>query len=305
MHTNTIRCWIIVNGYLQQKKFSDLALFIKHSAERYSIDAEIVRNTELISMIEDGKPILAGFKGDLPDFVLFMDKDIHLARHLETMGLHVYNSSEAIDICDSKAKTHQALINSGIPMPKTIFPPFTFEGILRNDYEAFAKMGEVLGYPLVIKESYGSFGQQVYLIHNEAELLEKIAVLKHKPFILQEFISHSKGRDIRLNVVGDAVAASMYRESETDFRANVTAGGKTYPYTPTKEECELAIKCAKILKTDFAGVDLLFGENGPLLCEVNSNAHLLNIYDCTGVNVADSMISYILKKQFGIGADND
>ena len=75
----------------------------------------------------------------------------------------------------------------------------------------------------------------------------------------------------------------------------MTAGGQAAPYTPTRDEAQLAIRCAEILGADFAGVDLLFGEDGPLLCEVNSNSHLLNIYECTGINIADSMFDYMLK----------
>jgi RimK family alpha-L-glutamate ligase len=155
-----------------------------------------------------------------------------------------------------------------------------------------------------VKEAYGSFGEQVYLISSEDEFLAAVKKLGHKPFIIQEFIEHSKGRDIRVNVVGDQVIAAMLRKSEHDFRANMTAGGQASPYTPTKEESELAIRCAALLGADFAGVDLLFGEDGPLLCEVNSNSHLLNIYDCTGINIADCMFDYVLA-QFEKGRTSD
>ena len=294
MKSSSLHCWIVVNGYLQHDKFSSLALFIQESAERKGISAALIRNSDLIPVIENGTPLLKGTIEKLPNFVLFMDKDIHLARHLELLGLPVYNSSSAIDICDSKAKTHQALAGHGIPMPKTLFPPFTYEGIERKNLDAFKKIGNELGYPLIVKEAYGSFGEQVYLIPSESEFLETVDKLGHRPFIMQEFIEHSKGRDIRVNVVGKQVIASMHRESEHDFRANMTAGGKATPYTPTKAESDLAIRCATILGVDFAGVDLLFGEEGPLLCEVNSNSHLLNIFECTGINIADSMFDYVL-----------
>ena len=124
--------------------------------------------------------------------------------------------------------------------------------------------------------------------------METVKKLGHRPFIMQEFIEHSKGRDIRVNVVGNQVIASMQRKSEHDFRANMTAGGTAFPYTPTKAESDLAIRCSTLLGADFAGVDLLFGEDGPLLCEVNSNSHLLNIYECTGINIADSMFDYVM-----------
>ncbi|MGE7766731.1 ATP-grasp domain-containing protein [Peribacillus sp. NPDC096540] len=296
MKPSALHCWIVVNGYLQHDKFSSLALFIKEAAERKEISATLVRNSELIPVIEKGVPLLKGNFDKLPDFVLFMDKDIHLARHLELLDIPVYNSSTAIDICDSKAKTHQALAGHGIPMPKTIFPPFTYEGIERINVDAFKDIGLELRYPLIVKEAYGSFGEQVHLIQSEVEFLKTVHRVGHKPFIIQEFIEHSKGRDIRVNVVGNQVIAAMHRKSDHDFRANMTVGGHASPYSPTKKEADLAIRCASILGADFAGVDLLFGEDGPLLCEVNSNSHLLNIYDCTGINIADSMFDYVLDK---------
>src|SRR4051812_23349781 len=105
MNSSAPSCWIVVNGYLQQEKFSDLALFVKESAERKGITASIVRNYDLISVIDAGVVKLAT-DWQLPDFVLFLDKDIQLAHQLELLGLPVYNRSEAIDVCDSKAKTH-------------------------------------------------------------------------------------------------------------------------------------------------------------------------------------------------------
>ncbi|MFB5282225.1 RimK family alpha-L-glutamate ligase [Peribacillus sp. Hz7] len=296
MNSSTLSCWIVVNGYLQHEKFSDLALFVKEAAERKGIAASIVRNSELIVSLENSSAALIHNRNSLPDFVLFLDKDIHLARQLELLGLPVYNRSEAIDICDSKAKTHQALANHAIPMPKTFFPPFTYEGIERQHFDAFINIGQALGYPLVVKEAYGSFGQQVYLIETESELIELVKELKHKPFILQEFIENSRGRDIRINVVGNQVVAAMKRTSKHDFRANMTNGGQSAPYTPTEAEAELAITAARILDVDFAGVDLLYGEDGPLLCEVNSNSHLLNIYECTGINIADAMFDYMIQR---------
>src|SRR5699024_8168413 len=111
----------------------------------------------------------------------------------------------------------------------------------------------------------------------------------------QEFIHSSYGKDLRLHVVGDEVAAAMMRSSKNDFRANVTAGGTMTPYEPSKIEMELAIAATAAIHADFAGVDLLFGPNGqPIVCEVNSNAHIRNLYDCTNINVADHMMQHII-----------
>ena len=68
-------------------------------------------------------------------------------------------------------------------------------------------------------------------------------------------------------------------------------------YEPTDQEKEIALKACKKLGLDFAGVDIIWKENGePLLCEINSNAHFKNIFDCTGVDASDAIIDYILEK---------
>ena len=88
----------------------------------------------------------------------------------------------------------------------------------------------------------------------------------------------------------------MERYSDTDFRANVTIGGKMRNYTPTSEEKKMAVKAVKKLGLSFGGVDIIYGEDGPVICEVNSNAHFKNILDCTGVNAADEILKYIATK---------
>lgn len=232
------------------------------------------------------------------DFVLFWDKDIRLALHLEQLGYPVFNSSKAIGICDDKSLTHLALMKAGIKMPRTIVAPMTYPNVGFTNLTFLEEVAERIGFPMVIKECFGSFGQQVYLAKDLEELKVKVIQLGAKPILFQEYIASSFGKDLRLQVVGKEVIASMYRYSENgDFRANLTIGGKMKAYTPTKEQCELALRSCEIIGLDFAGVDLLFGENEePIVCEVNSNAHFKNIYDCTGVNVADAIISYIKQK---------
>ena len=71
-----------------------------------------------------------------------------------------------------------------------------------------------------------------------------------------------------------------------------------YPYTPTSEEIALAIKACKAVQCDFAGVDILHSSKGPVVCEVNSNAHLKNVYLATNIDVTKEIASYIKKKVY-------
>lgn len=269
------------------------------AAKKLGITLQLIANNEIYCLIEDGKNIIkvptATFE---PNFILFLDKDIRLAKQLEKLGYRLFNSREVIENCDDKILTFEVLANSGIKMPKTLFSAMLFNGTGNGEADlGFTNIiEETFSYPLVIKEAFGSFGAQVYLIHNREELIAKQKELLYVPHLYQEFIASSKGRDVRIYVVGNQVVASMYRHSDTDFRANISSGASMSPYEPSEAFCELAIKATEELGADFTGVDLLFGENDePILCEVNSNAHIKNIYDCTGIDVAEAIFKHILE----------
>ena len=221
------------------------------------------------------------------DFVLFWDKDSLTARLLERQGVPVFNSAESIELCDNKAKTYLALLGS-VPQPKTLIAPLSF---FKADYSAFVdKSIEILGLPLVFKECFGSFGEQVFLCRSRQEILEHIT---EKPFILQEFMSSCEGRDIRIEVVGGKAVAAMRRVNQNDFRANVTNGACAQAYSPSTSEKKLAEKACRVLGLTFGGVDIF--ENG-VVCEVNSNAHIINLMNCTGTDTAPMIFEEIKKR---------
>lgn len=289
--------WLIVNEFLQSNKFNEIHSWLLKAAKEQGINLILKTNGDIlidINTIKDENSCISSLV-DKVDFVLFWDKDVRLARYLEQIGLPVFNSSEAIAICDDKSHTHIRLMKSGIPMPRTIIAPMTFENIGYTNLDFLQNVSKRLGFPIVIKECFGSFGQQVYLVNDYHELEKKVLELGAKPILFQKFINSSFGKDIRLQVVGSEVIASMLRYSESgDFRANLSIGGRMEVYNPSKEQIELALRCCREIGLDFAGVDILFGGNDqPIVCEVNSNAHFKNIFECTGVNAADKIIQYI------------
>jgi len=285
---------LVVNEFLHSMKFNEIHTWLLEAAEVQDIKMQLKTNAELLIDIN------CESKERIADFILFWDKDVRLAYYLELLGYPVFNSSRAIGICDDKALTHLTLMNAGIPMPRTIIAPMTFDNIGYTNIIFLEEVANRIGFPMVVKESFGSFGQQVYLVQNAEELANQVRQIGTKPVLFQEFIKSSFGKDIRLQVVGNQVIASMYRYSENgDFRANLTIGGKMIPFQPTKEQSELALRCCELIGLDFAGVDMLFGkEDEPIVCEVNSNAHFKNIYDCTGINAAEAIIAYIKTKLY-------
>ncbi|CEG23094.1 Alpha-aminoadipate--LysW ligase LysX [Planococcus massiliensis] len=281
-------CWVIYNGSLVSDKFADQARLTADAAERAGVSATIMKNYE--AMMDLSLP------SDLPDFAVLLDKDILLGYFLKSRGVPVYNDPAIIDLCDNKAKQYIQLAANGLPMPRTIVAPKVYPNfsILESGY--FERVIDALKLPMIIKEGHGSFGMKVYLIETEAEFYEKVESLRGIDFVFQEFIASSRGRDIRVNVVGGEIVAAMYRHSVTDFRANITNGGTASPVDLTEAQRKVALEAANAVGAVFAGVDLLFDEQEqPLVCEVNAAAHIRNILNVTGINVADAMITFILE----------
>lgn len=284
-----MKAWLIVNGFISSAKFHDLYGYLDRAAKKHGITLDI-KTTDSLVCKSNGEIL-----GEGVDFVLFWDKDVHLARRLEKIGLKLFNSAESIGICDSKALTAEAL-EGKVATPRTIIAPKTFEGVGYNNLDFLENATRVLGLPIIIKEAYGSFGAQVYLAKTLDEAKKIVDAIGHKEFIMQEFIEESVGRDVRVNVVGGRVVSAMERYNENDFRSNITNGGSMRKIEITKEIENAALIACEVICLDFAGVDVLFGKDGPIVCEVNSNPHFKSSLECTGVDMSELIISYIAEK---------
>ncbi|HHT66749.1 MAG TPA: RimK family alpha-L-glutamate ligase [Erysipelotrichaceae bacterium] len=284
-----IKGWLVVNTFLNLEKFQRVYQMLEISFRKWGIVLS-TKKAEDISL-------KVGFKlMDKPDFIIFWDKDFYLASSLKKQDIRLFNSPNAILYSDNKILMYQKLKEKNIRIPRTFVAPKTFEGINYSHRGFLDQVIDEIGFPIVVKEAYGSFGEQVYLAKDIVELNRIVDEIGYKDFLLQEFISSSRGRDIRINVVGNKAIVSMLRENNNDFRSNISSGGKGSFYKPQKKYIDLAIKATKALKLDFAGVDLLFGENDePIVCEVNSNPQFVSTLQVTGINLADYIAAYIVK----------
>ncbi len=282
-----MKAWLVVNSFMDNQKFINLYELLSVALRKQNVSLEI-KNASDISL-EVGERIQ-----NKPDFAIFWDKDIYLAERLENEGVRLFNSARAVLLCDNKILMYQELAGKGIRIPRTFIAPKTFEGLNYSKRDFLNNVIKVIGFPIVVKEAYGSFGEQVYLANDEKSLNDIINQIGYKDFLMQEFIASSKGRDIRINVVGNKAVVSMLRQNDNDFRSNISSGGHGEKYEPNKEYLELAVKAAHALGLDFAGVDVLFGEDGPIICEVNSNPQFASTLKATGVNLADHIVEYIL-----------
>lgn len=266
---------LLVNHFLNGEKFNELHSHLVKSAKKQNINLVIKTNLELANDEVN------------TDFVLLWDKDINLARRIEKGGVPVFNSSSSVAVCDDKARTYIEL--SGIvPQPKTLVAPKTYFDVDMSEFVDNAIA--CLGLPLVFKECFGSFGEQVYLCKTREDVMSHITA---KPFIMQEFISDSTGSDTRIEIVGGKFVSAVKRNNPADFRSNVTNGGTMTPVVPDNEMIETALKACEVLGLTFGGVDIL--DNG-MVCEVNSNAHIINIMNATGIDIAPIIFNEITEQ---------
>jgi ribosomal protein S6--L-glutamate ligase len=212
-------------------------------------------------------------------------------RQFEMMGVYSVNESVAISRSRDKLRSLQLLARKGVGLPVTGFAHSTlYTGDL---------IERVGGAPLVIKLLEGTQGIGVVLAetHQAAEsVIEAFRGLKTN-ILVQEFIKEAKGADIRCLVVGDKVVAAMKRQGkEGDFRSNLHRGGSATITRLTPEERSTAVRAAKIMGLNVAGVDLLRSNHGAVVMEVNSSPGLEGIEKATGKDVADLIIEFIEKQ---------
>lgn len=214
-----------------------------------------------------------------------------LIRQFDSVNVYSLNSASAISKSRDKLFSTQLFSKHGINIPIT---GFANSPIDTND---LIKM--VNGAPLIIKLLESTQGKGVVLAETNKAAESVINAFKslHTNILVQEFIKEAGGKDIRCFVIDGKVIASIQRSAQPgEFRSNIHQGGTASIVKITAEERKLAIKAAKILKLDVAGVDIIRSNKGPLLLEVNSSPGLEGIEKATGKDIASLMIQVIEKK---------
>ena len=213
---------------------------------------------------------------------------VAVLRHMEQLGIWTANTGQGILQSRDKLHASQILARNKIPVPKTTY--------VRDSIDVEPAIDFVGGLPVVIKVTQGTQGQGVFLRHtvHESRSLIQGLLLTGKSVLVQEYIAESHGKDIRALVVGDRVVAAMRRRARgREFRSNYHLNGTVEKVEISEEFEQQAVRAARVLGLNIAGVDLLEGANGPLVLEVNSSPGLEGIEKASGVNVAGAIIDYV------------
>ena len=220
-------------------------------------------------------------------------RNVHSTAALEAAGHTVVNSFACAWVCGNKLFGSLALVKNRIPTPRTT--------VAMAEDSALRSM-EQMGYPTVVKPVVGSWGRLSALIRDGdaaravIEDREQMFPL-YQIYYLQEFVKRPP-RDIRSFVIGDRTIAAIYRYSGgSEWRTNTARGGKAEACKVTQELDELSVRAAKSVGGEFVGVDLMEGEEGLLVHEVNNTTEFKNTVPATGVDIPGMVIDYLISVQ--------
>lgn len=234
---------------------------------------------------------LAGFDAVIPRIAASHTfYGLAVLRQFEMMGVYPLNESVAIGRSRDKLRSMQILSRDGVGMPKTAFA-------IDNSHTQDV-LDIVGGAPVVVKLLEGTQGIGVVLAETNKSAKSVIDAFNgvDVAILVQEFVKESEGKDIRAFVVGRRIVATMERTgAKGDFRSNLHRGGTAQPLELTAEERATALKAAKAMGLNVAGVDMLRSKHGPMVMEVNSSPGLEGIEKTTGTDVAKSVIMFLEK----------
>lgn len=206
----------------------------------------------------------------------------------EMAGVFTLNDSQAISRSRDKLRSLQLLSRAGVGLPTTSFAHST------QDIDGLLEV--VGGTPIVVKLLEGTQGLGVVLAETRKAAESVISAFRQLDanILVQQYIKEARGADIRAFVVGGKVVAAMKRQAAPgEFRSNLHRGGAAEAIKLTPAERATAVRAAKAMGLNVAGVDMLQSDSGPMVLEVNSSPGLEGIEVASGVDIADAIIEFI------------
>lgn len=212
-------------------------------------------------------------------------------RHLQLMGIPLMNTFDALLLASNKFLSLQSLAAERIPVLET-----RYASNWQNFEDSLKSLG---GFPIVIKLARSRQGSGVFLLGSleEARPVLQDQLERGQGLLMQRYIPPDRRKDYRLFVVGEKVVGAMsIKPKRGEFRSNIHLGGKAEKIEPGDELSALAIRSAKVLGLDIAGVDVILDELGFCILEVNSSPGFKGLEKCTGKDIAGEIIRYAMEK---------
>ena len=204
-------------------------------------------------------------------------------------GVATPNPPQAIRLGRDHWATATALSEAGLPVPASL---------AGADPEVLAAQAvHCLGLPAVVKQRRSRMGVGVIRCATRDHLEAVLDSLWRvgDEVIVQQWLP-SGASTLRLLVVGKkVVAAARFTAAEGDWRSNAARGGTAVSFDTTPDQERLAVEAARALGLGHCGVDLVIGEDGPVVLEVNPTPGFLRLEEVTGIDVARALIEHAVE----------
>jgi ribosomal protein S6--L-glutamate ligase len=213
-----------------------------------------------------------------------------VVNQFDMMGVPVLAAAVPIARSRDKLRALQLLSRFGLEIPRT--------AMCRYRDEVAQVVEHVGGLPCIIKLLQGTQGVGVMIASTMDEVQGMLDTFWDlgQEILLQEFVAESKGRDLRALVIGDRVVAAMRRQARTgEFRSNIHRGGKARSVVLPREYAEAAVKAARVIGLEVAGVDMLESRNGPKIMEVNSSPGFEGLERATRKDIARLYVAHAVE----------
>jgi len=222
---------------------------------------------------------------DRPDFVICRAIYPLLTRHLEEMGLPVFNNSTVAEICNDKARTYQYVQQYGVNILDT---DFRRAGAVTEDSR--------IPFPRIHKPVHGRGGTDVTLVQTLADSTSHAVAFARDDYVIQRIAPHP-GKDLRVYVIGNEIVTAILRTAKTGHRANYCLGGIATVYTLNEQEITTVRAIVRLFDFGFVGVDFLFDHDDALLFnEIEDVVGARAVYTLTDINIVYRYIDYLVAK---------
>jgi gamma-F420-2:alpha-L-glutamate ligase len=302
---DAVRCWLFFNRDLgPDVPEAHEVLRFAEAARQLDIELHVLKPSEfdlLVNSAGGWSAIYGNRELYKPDLIIPRTGSetsyftLAVLRHFERQGVAIVNPPSAVESVADKLHTLQILAGAKLPIPKTILGKFPVDvGFVERE----------LGFPVVVKKLRGTRGNGVVLCQDRAQFDDLANLLdgahSGADFLFQQYIKASHGRDVRVLVVdGKVVAAMERRSSDGGFKSNISLGGHAEPFNAPPDMIDLAVKVARELQLDVAGIDILLDKNGYRICEANSSPGFQGLERACRIDVPE-LVFLAMSRKFGL-----
>ena len=191
-----------------------------------------------------------------------------------------------------KFATGTALAEAGVPVP---------DALMALSGDVLNARRDHFGEEVVYKTAIGTHGGGTWKLDTDDPVNPMVG---SRQAFLQELIEHDEQRhhDLRVYVVGERVVGAMNRYApDGEWRTNVALGGEVENMTDDlpEEVITMAKRAADVVGLDYAGVDIVQGEGGYSVLEVNPTAGFRGLFKATGRSPAPHIARLAIERAGG------